>query len=165
MVPNYHEVQRIRQIWIWLLLLIIAGLVWYGFIVQILLHRPFGTNPAPDFILIFFWLIIGVGLPLFLFFTKLITEVRDDGIFVQLFPLHWSFRKIAFDELKSYEVRTYHPIREYGGWGIRIGSKGLAYNISGNTGVQLILKNGKRILIGSQKAEELFRAIHNRVAS
>jgi hypothetical protein len=37
--------------------------------------------------------------------------------------------------------------------------KGWAYNVRGNRGVQLELANGKRILIGSQRAEELAGAI------
>jgi hypothetical protein len=36
---------------------------------------------------------------------------------------------------------------------------GLAYNVSGNRGVQLELVNGKSILIGSQRAGELALAI------
>jgi len=38
--------------------------------------------------------------------------------------------------------------------------KGKAYNVSGNRGVQLELLNGGRILIGSQKPEELVKAIN-----
>ena len=76
-----------------------------------------------------------------------------------IFPIHRCFRKIAFKELKGYKVRAYRPILEYGGWGIRFGLKGKAYNVSGNRGVQLELTNGKRLLIGSQRPEELWQAI------
>jgi hypothetical protein len=62
-------------------------------------------------------------------------------------------------ELSKYEIRTYQPIREYGGWGIRYGSSGKAYNISGNTGMQLELKDGTRILLGTQKPEEFLKAV------
>jgi hypothetical protein len=60
-----------------------------------------------------------------------------------------------------WEARTYRPILEYGGWGIRYSpfAKGWAYNVSGNQGVQLELASGKRILIGPQRAEELARAV------
>ena len=60
-----------------------------------------------------------------------------------------------------WEARTYRPLLEYGGWGIRYApfGKGWAYNVHGSQGVQLELTNGKRILIGSQRAEELARAI------
>jgi len=36
-----------------------------------------------------------------------------------------------------------------------------AYNMSGNQGVQLVFKNGKKLLIGSQKADELAEAIRS----
>lgn len=55
--------------------------------------------------------------------------------------------------------RAYNPIPEYGGWGIRTGQRGRAFNMRGNEGVQLVLASGKRVLIGSQRPEELARAI------
>ncbi len=159
MRPVYREVQQFRQVWIWAIVIAIAGLVWYASARQILLHRPFGDRPMPDILLVIFWFIFGIGLPALFLFGKLVTEVRDDGIYIRYFPLHRCFRKIALKKLKGYEVRTYRPILEYGGWGIRFGLKGKAYNVSGNRGVQLELTNGKRLLIGSQRPEELWRAI------
>jgi len=155
----YREVQRFRQVWIWVIVFSIVGLMWYATVSQLLLDCPFGSTPMPDILLIIFWLIFGIGLPALFFFGQLITEVRDDGIYVCFFPFHWSFRRIAFTEVKQYKVRTYRPIIEYGGWGIRYGRKGKAYNVSGNRGVQIELSNGKRLLIGSRRAEELWRAI------
>jgi hypothetical protein len=68
--------------------------------------------------------------------------------------------------VSEYYARVYRPILEYGGWGIRCGFKGArAYNVSGNKGVQLILQNGKRLLIGSQKPDELVEAINSMMAS
>jgi len=96
---------------------------------------------------------------LFLPIFSLTTEVRRDGIYIRFSPLHRSFRKIPLVDLMRHEVRTYSPIREYGGWGIRYGRKGTAYNARGNRGVQLELSDGKQVLIGSQKPEELARAI------
>ena len=54
-------------------------------------------------------------------------------------------------------VREYSPIAEYGGWGLRGGffGKGSALNVSGNKGLQLELKNNKKILIGTNKPKEL----------
>jgi len=37
--------------------------------------------------------------------------------------------------------------------------RGKAINVSGNIGVQLILKNGDKILIGTQKKEEALRVL------
>ena len=157
--PIYREVQKFRQVWIWVVVLAIVGLEWYTAVRQLLLHRPVGTNPMPDIMTVIFWFIFGIGLPALLFFSQLITEVRDDGIYIRFSPFHRAFRRIAFTEVKQCKVRTYHPIREYGGWGIRVRCQGKAYNVSGDRGVQIELLNGNRLLIGSQRAEELWRAI------
>lgn len=64
-----------------------------------------------------------------------------------------------WEQIDSAYVRSYNPIGEYGGWGIRGGklwskSKGKAINVSGDIGIQLELKNGDKLLIGTQKKEE-----------
>lgn len=155
----FHEVQKFTQIWLWLIILFITGLAWFGFIRQILIRIPFGQHPAPNIVMIITWVIAGVFLPAFIGSTKLVTEVRGNGLYIQYFPFHLSPRRIAFDKLQNYEVRVYRPLLEYGGWGIRYGTKGQAYNMAGNRGVQLVLIDGKRILIGSQKPEEMVKAI------
>ena len=157
--PIYREVQQFRQVWIWAIVFALAGLVWYASLRQLLLHSPFGDRPMPDSLLVIFWFIFGIGLPTLFFFGQLVSEVRDDGFYICFFPFHWTFRRIAFTEVKQYEVRTCRPIREYGGWGIRYSCKEKAYNVSGDRGVQIELLNGKRLLIGSQRAEELWQAI------
>jgi hypothetical protein len=154
---TYREVQQFRQIWIWLLIALVAGISWYAFLQQIVFGNPFGTNPAPNIIMWVIWITFGVGLPLFIYYVKLIVEVREDGILIRFFPLHSRF--IPFRDLNSYEACKYRPILDYGGWGIRWGSKGWAYNVSGNRGVLLELSNGKRIMIGSQDPEKLARMI------
>jgi hypothetical protein len=106
-------------------------------------------------------IIFVVGLTYLFYTMKLITEVRDDDLCVKFFPL--SRQVISFDSIKRCEVRTYNPIKEYGGWGIRYGKRGKAYNVSGNRGVQVEFYVGKPLLIGSQKPEELERAINMRM--
>ena len=157
--PIYREVQQFRQVWIWVAVSALAGLVWYPAVRQLLLHRPLGGIPMPVIPLVIFWFIFGIGLPALFFFGRLVTEVRDDGIYICFSPFHWTFRRIAFTEVKESQVRTCRPIREYGGWGIRYGSTGKAYNVSGDRGVQIELLNGNRLFIGSQRAEQLWRAI------
>jgi len=155
--PIYREVQRFRQVWLWALVLAISGLQLYAAVEQLLLKRPFGSNPMQDIPLIIYWVIFGVSLPVLLFFSKLIIEVCNDGIYIRFSPFHRTFRRIAFTEIKQCEVQTYRPIRDYGGWGIRVRCKGKAYNVSGDRGVQIELINGDQLLIGSQQAEEFWR--------
>jgi hypothetical protein len=128
--------------------------MWYGFLLQIVFGIPFGTNPAPDWILWIFWLVFGIGLPVLVYTTKLITAVKKESVFIRFVP--FTSKEIPYSQIDHVEARTYKPIKEFGGWGIRWGSGNRkAYNISGDTGVELILKNGKSILIGSQREEEL----------
>lgn len=157
--PLYQEVQHFRRVWLWIPILSASSFCIYAVVQQIALDKPLGNNPAPDPILIVIAVLFGLGLPLVFYLAKLTTEVRSDGLYIRYFPFHLSFHKTSLEDLAKYEVRTYSPLREYGGWGIRYGWKGKAYNVRGNRGVQLELTKGGRILIGSQKPEELAEAI------
>ncbi len=91
----------------------------------------------------------------------LTTTITDRGVAVK--GLIFVDRLIRFEEIESAAMREYKPLIEYGGWGYRIGPSGKAYNAQGNEGVQLVLKNGKRVLIGSQRALELAMLISQRI--
>ncbi len=154
----FHEVQPLRMWWVWLLLLIPIVLGWWLFIEQIILGIPVGTNPASNVDAVIIWLAFGIGLPLFFYSTKLLTDVRKDGVYLRFFPL-WS-RTVPLTDIVTYEARQYRPLREYGGWGIRFGPhRKRAYNVSGNRGVEVKLTDGTQLLIGSQRPEELASAI------
>lgn len=122
---------------------------------------PDGSQPNWE---IFLAVAVGVGMPiaiaaLFLL-LKLQTEVRPDGIYVRFLPFHIRFKRFAAEDLSEHYARQYKPIWEYGGWGIRFSLRyGKAYNVSGNKGVQLVFKSGNKLLIGSQKPDELEAAI------
>lgn len=155
----YREIQYFRQFWVWILLIAVSAIAIWSMIQQVLLGKPFGSNPAPDAVLVIILIVFGFGFPYVFYKMNLAIEVRSDGIYYRFFPFHLSFHKIALEDIKRFKVRTYRPIREYGGWGIRYGGKGKAYNVSGNRGVQLELSNGKQLLFGSQHPEELSEAL------
>lgn len=161
---NFCEVQRFRNTWIWILVLPISvfliTLFGYGMVKQLILGDPWGSRPMSDAALAIVGriaVLFGIGLACLFYSMKLIAEVRNDGLYIRFFPL--THQKILFEDIRGFKVRTYRPIREFGGWGIRYRSGSKAYNVSGNRGVQLELSNGKRLLIGSQRSEELARAI------
>ena len=164
----FHEIQQFRQRWLWTFLLftslLIVILFGYGMIKQLAFGHVWGNRPMSNTTLAIVGMVViifVVGL-MYLFYTmKLITEVRDDDLLVQFFPL--SRQVISLESVSYCEVRTYNPIKEYGGWGIRYGKSGKAYNVSGNRGVQLEFYSGKPLLIGSQKPEALERAIKMRL--
>lgn len=163
----FKEEQRFTQSWLILILIIaIIGpfcIGVYGIIQQIFLKHPFGDNPMSDLGLLFFTFVM-FCLSLLIFFFKLSTRIDEIGIHYQFFPVHFSLKTIPWSELKVVKVRKYLPISEFGGWGFRsgfFGNKGKekAINISGNIGIQLVFKNGKKLLIGTQKKEEAKRVL------
>lgn len=155
----FREEQRFSQIWVWALIVLTAGMAWLGFIRQIIFQQHFGNHPAPDSVMLIIWILFGAGLPVFFYSLKLSTEVRKTGLYIKFFPLHRKFQKFDFQNLNKYEVTTYSPLKEYGGWGIRYGPKGKAYNVKGKKGLLLYQRNGAKVLIGSQKSDLLFEAL------
>ena len=89
------------------------------------------------------------------------TRVSKQGLSLRFIPFHRHERTYLFENILCVEAVQYRPIRDYGGWGIRIGRNGRAYNVSGNMGVMINLKDGKTFLIGSQKSEVLAQIITN----
>jgi hypothetical protein len=161
-----REVQRFKQRWIWPLVLVAAGAAWIAAIIHFLVGDSAAKGRMPDVLMVFIWLLIGIGLPLLFITIMLVVEVRPDGLYYRFYPFHLSFHDIPYGNIKTVEARTYRPVREYGGWGIRFSKRnGKAYNMSGDRGVQLELTNGKRVLFGSQKADELAAAIRQRMGS
>jgi hypothetical protein len=153
----FREVQRYTNWIFWVVVVGVTMLSWTIFIQQIVLHRPMGSKGSPAWLAIIQLVVFGLGIPAFGAAVRLITEVTPDTLRVRLVPLR--ARQIPLDTIASAFPREYSPMREYGGWGVRTSAEGRAYNASGNKGVQLVLKDGSRILIGSQKPEALAAAL------
>jgi len=162
---HFIEIQKFNQRLLWVLLLgsstFVVIFFGYGMIKQLVLGQLWGNRPMSDLALSIVGpiiMIFMVGITYLFYSLKLITEVRKDGLYIKFFPL--SHRIIPFKNIIHCEAKTYRPIKEYGGWGIRFGRKGKAYNVSGNRGVQLELSDGKLLLVGSQRHEELALTIN-----
>ena len=95
-------------------------------------------------------------------FFKLKTRIDEKGIYYQYLPFHFSYRFLPWDSISKCYVRNYNAIFEYGGWGLKFSfrkNKGKSFTVKGNIGLQLELQNGKKILIGTQKKEEIQRTL------
>jgi hypothetical protein len=158
-VSYFREEQYFRHSWVMIIIMGISIWFWYIFYVQVVRGVPFGQHPMPTPLLLIFWFLLGLGLPILFYFMKLITEVREDGIQLRFVPFFRKYKKFPWEEIHSYHIRKYRPIREYGGWGIRRGLGGRAYNIRGNTGMQLELEFTGKLLIGTQKPEKFLEAV------
>ena len=156
---KYEENQNISAAWLWTIVIITAVAVWVVFVTQVILKLHFGSKPIPSVPLFFAWLVSGMFVPYALGSFKLITQIREKGVYVSYPPMRSSFVIISYQNIEKCYVREYNAKKEYGGAGIMTGEAGLSYSVSGKMGVQLELKDGKRILLGSQKPEKLCKEI------
>ncbi len=154
----FKEKQQFKRKWVVAVVAIPLFIAIWGIIQQIFLGRPFGNNPAPDLVLVLFS-VIPVLLLVFFFMLTLYTRINHEGIYYRFAPMQRQSRLIKWENIDKVFVRKYRPIAEYGGWGFRIGRGGKALNTSGNMGLQIIFKDGKKLLIGTQKPEELDRVL------
>lgn len=148
-MEKFEEKQRFTQWWLWLILLA-ACIIPY---IPIMMGLDSKTEQWLGLLAMSILLFFVVGL---LFLIQLKTSADEQGIHYQFFPFHLKEKTILWLDIKSAEVRKYEPLKEYGGWGIKgYSKKNRAYNVKGNMGLQLILKDGNKILFGTQKADEL----------
>ncbi|MDG1803892.1 hypothetical protein [Flavicella sp.] len=149
----FVEEQRFKQKWL-ITLLAVSSLGPLFLVTHIFLNKN-GMNIYEY--LVTLSIIIASACLIFLF--KLSTRIDEKGIHYKFFPFHFSNKTILWDQIKTAEVRTYNAFTEFGGYGMKGGRfwkkiNGTAFNISGNKGIQLLLNNGKKILIGTQLEEK-----------
>lgn len=164
----FREEQSFRQSYIpWLMLAVILfliGIFGYGFYQQLYLGKPYGDEPMSNNGLIWSSILS------FLFLSAafililngcLITEIWTDGIRFKFIPFVWKTKHIPLSEIASAEVARYRPIVEFGGWGMRkrFLTRKTAYTVTGRTGLRVIKKNGSQVMFGTQKPEEIKRAV------
>ena len=155
----FKEEQRFTQTWLQVLLAI-SIIVPIVVVTQKYIEENSSISTT-KFILTIVTIIVSVA---FIFFLKLKTRIDDHGIHYQFFPFHLKLKSIQWSKIRSIHIRTYDPIGEYGGWGLKGGflwnkEKGKCVNVSGDIGIQLQLKNGKKLLIGTQKKQEVTRVL------
>lgn len=154
----FKEHQKFTQTWLIMVMILLSILPTATYLTQYLE----GEMPLGEFLLVQSLVILVMG---FIFIIKLKTKIDKEGIKYQFFPFHFSYRAIYWKDIEKVYVRKYNAILEYGGWGLKGGffsnkKNGLAYNVSGNIGIQIHLKNGKRILIGTKQKTNAKQAIN-----
>jgi hypothetical protein len=94
--------------------------------------------------------------------SRMTTRVDGDGLTVVYGLLPIYTKRVEFADIVSAEAETYHPLREFGGWGIRGMGKSKALTMHGNRGVRMTLRNGDRLLIGSNDPETFAQVLRVR---
>ena len=158
--PVYKESQHFRQWWLWLIVLPGPLFLSWATITELFQATNGNESLGTFYVLALFTVVFGLALPVFLYRAGLETEVYDNALCLRFVPIHRNWQIFDFASITTSESVTYRPIRDYGGWGIRYGGPGKAYNVSGNKGALITFVGGKTLLIGSRHHEKLAAAIH-----
>lgn len=148
--PEFQETQWFWRHWWGLLaalLMLAVGLISWG------LTQPHRL-PAVQLAVLLLLLTLGA-----LWLLRLQVRVDEAGIHYRYAPLLNRWRHRPWHELKQVYPRTYSPLGDYGGWGIRGWPGNWAYNVWGPAGLQLVFRNGDKLLLGTQRPTELRAAL------
>ncbi len=165
----FFEKQRFSFLWIKLILIVLFLAIGAGAVRQIFFEIPFGNRPMSDTGIAVLTGFLGLLL-LIAYFSSLKTLITEESITLTFFPFLFGRKVIAWDNVQTAYVREYSAITEYGGWGFRMVSsdtnKGVlgsnkALNVKGNQGLQLVFKNGEKLLIGTQRPQEIESLLRN----
>ncbi len=158
----FKEEQRFRQWWLWLIL----GSALLAIVIPLvneLSVQSWETSSSNSSRLILYGVLgvlVMITIMVIMLFVRLKTKITYDGIYVAYTPFVRKWKKISKDELTGYELRKYRANFEFGGHGMRKrGKMGQAFTISGDIGLQLYLKDGKKLLIGTQKRQAIKHAM------
>lgn len=151
----FEEEQSFVGTWVWYLVLGI-GLLFIGGAVT----GNFLIDEKEGVVGLIIASIVVIGVVILFYTSKLHVVIDRKAIYYRYPPFINSEKLIRKDDIQELSVRKYRAIREYGGWGYRFSLRsGRALTIAGDIGMQVVAKNGKKILIGTQKQELLERAI------
>jgi hypothetical protein len=98
---------------------------------------------------------VAFGIVSFFWFSmRLETQIDSEGVHYRYFPFHRKTRLLKWEDIESINVKQYSPFSDYGGWGLRfkiLNFNDILLNVSGNKGIRIELKSGKKFMIGTQE--------------
>ena len=170
--PYFEEEQRF-PLWIKAIVLLPVVVLAYPAILM-WLEGPRFVPIALIFTALALFLVV-LAIPNFI--IKLLTRLDSSHLHLRIHPLKLPvpflpprIRDVPLEDISHWEVRTYRPLSDREYWGRHYWSLGSAFGgsrylymmktspISGR-GVQLQLRSGERLLVGSKHPEELASAI------
>lgn len=157
----FEEEQRFSQIWDWIFLILTFFLASELIVGGILIGESVDKSSFSDETIVLIFTAVFSAVVWFFLKMKLKVKVIDEGISYKFSPIIFKEKYISKSNIERYEIRKYRPILDYGGYGIKVGIKnrGKAFNVKGNIGMQLYLKDGKKVLFGTQRPDAFKHAM------
>jgi len=147
------------QKYIVLMVAAVLSTVFFGVfcVVQICFGKPVGNHPAPDALLIVFF-VVSVGTIFLAWYQKLIVVITEDEIQIS-FGILTSNKVIKVSDVKNITTRKYNAMKEFWGWGVRFKNNTTCFAVSGSDAIEIELKSGEKLLAGTQKMAEAEKAV------
>ncbi|MFL5808454.1 MAG: hypothetical protein ACJ749_02975 [Flavisolibacter sp.] len=92
-------------------------------------------------------------------YSRMITQIRTDGIYIRFPPFQSSFIAYRWENILDVYLRNYDALSEYGGWGIKFTAMGIGYVLPGTWGIQMVLKDKTRVLISTKMPAEVSQVL------
>ena len=158
--PIFEEHQKLRLTWSMHTLFIATAII--GATAFGVLFAPFRNPLIGGMILVA--AVMTLVVPYFVL-PGMTTRVDGEGVHLRFGTLPW--RTIAATTITTAETCAYNAFKEFGGYGMRLRQKGRddCYTISGDQGVRLTLQDGRKVLIGTQRRDELAAALRTLIAA
>ena len=147
----FEEVQQFTKASVRDFIKILMGIVFITLIISLILQKGRMTDYSR--LLIIFLPILLVAN--FILGSKLITQIRTDGIYVRFPPWQKKFSQFDWSNIAEAFVKDYKPMREFMGWGIRYAPGRMGYIVAGKNCIELVFKNGNSVLITTQRPGEV----------
>lgn len=152
---TFHERQRMLQPWASVVLTVAMLILEVVVVIDYLGYVNIDQTDIVTLSIVTAVVIFVIGLALLL---KM--DVTVDGEYLSIRTI--GTRRIHLEDIAETTVRDrIYAVREYGGWGIRLWTKGIGYIAPGNKGgVEVKVKGEKHgIMISSKNPEILLRAL------
>lgn len=145
----FYEKQQFRQPWLWVLIV-------FTTLPAILVTVSEARQNQQDVLVSLLVILLPITVIAIWFWNAaLITRIDKEGIYVKFAWFHRKYKFYSWDNIVSYDIKTYSPLTDYGGWGIRKG----AYNVSGDVGMLIHFKDGKKLMIGTNDPDGMKKAL------
>ena len=154
---NFNETQRFNRPWHYVIYALVCILtIGVSIGVYIFANKSIESAIAG---------FVAFGIVSFFWFSmRLETKIDSKGVHYRYFPFHRKTRLLKWEEIESIQVTQYSPFSDYGGWGLRyrlFDFSDLLLNVSGNKGIKIETKSGKKFMIGTQEEDAAKTEIEN----
>jgi hypothetical protein len=147
----FEEIQQFTKPSVRDFIKVLMGIVFIALIVSLILQKGRITDYNRLLIIILCLLLVAN----IILGSKLIMQMRTEGIYVRFPPWQQKFSKYNWADIAQVHARDYQPMKEFLGWGIRYAPGKMGYIVAGNTCIEIVFKNGNKVLITTQKPDEV----------